>query len=77
MHLFNPVIGSLQNLTDLIDAPVLGVVSSAFPDRRRQEARGEVYRFLGASAALSGVLVAVLSLAITGFRMNLIGVTGT
>ncbi len=77
LHLFNPVVGSLQNLMDLIDAPVLGVVSSAFPDRLRIEARGELYRFLGASAALSGVLVAVLSLAINGFRMNLIGVTGT
>ena len=35
LHLFNPVVGSLQNLMDLIDAPVLGVVSSAFPDRLR------------------------------------------
>jgi len=77
LHLFNPVVGSLQYLTDLIDAPVLGVVSSAFPDRLRHEARWSLFRFLGASAALSGVLVAVLILAINGFRMNLIGVTGT
>jgi polysaccharide chain length determinant protein (PEP-CTERM system associated) len=78
LHLFNPVIGSLQNLRDLIDAPVLGVVSSAFPDRLRQEARGELYRFLGASAALSCLLVAVLILTLNGFRMNLpIGVGGT
>jgi polysaccharide chain length determinant protein (PEP-CTERM system associated) len=78
LHLLNPVIGSLQNLTDLIDAPVLGVVSSAFPERLRQEARGELYRFLGASAALSCLLVAVLILTIYGFRVNLpIGATGT
>lgn len=78
LHLFNPVVGSLQNLKDLIDAPVLGVVSSAFPDRLRQEARGELYRFVGASAALSCLLVVVLVLTLNGFRLNLpIGVTGT
>ena len=77
LHLFNPVVGSLQNLMDLIDAPVLGVVSSAFPHRLRKEAHWALFRFLGATAALSGVLVAVLVLAINGFRMNLIGVTGT
>lgn len=77
LHLLNPVIGSLQDLTSLIEAPVLGVVSSAFPDRLRQEARGELYRFLGASAALSSLLVAVMILTINGFRINLPGVTGT
>jgi polysaccharide chain length determinant protein (PEP-CTERM system associated) len=72
LHLMNPVIGSLKSLTELIDVPVLGVVSSAFPDRRRKEARGELYRFLGASSVLAVLLVAALLLTLAGFRLNLL-----
>lgn len=77
LHLLNPVIGSLRGLTDLIDAPVLGVVSSAFPDRLRQEARGEIYRFLGVSSVLVCLLVAVLLLTLGGYRLSLLPIGGS
>jgi polysaccharide chain length determinant protein (PEP-CTERM system associated) len=76
LHLFNPVIGSLQSLSELIDAPVLGVVSSAFPDRLWQEAKGELYRFLGASSVLVLMFMAVVWLSLSGFRLGLMTLIG-
>ncbi|MDR2215315.1 MAG: hypothetical protein LBE59_05675 [Nevskiaceae bacterium] len=73
LHLLNPVIGSLSGLQEMLSVPVLGVVSSAFPDRLRAETRSELLRFAGAfSVLVVGLLVAVM-LSRLGVRFHLGG----
>jgi polysaccharide chain length determinant protein (PEP-CTERM system associated) len=70
LHLLNPVIGSLHGLQSLLDVPVFGVVSSAFPDQLRSETRRELLRFIGACLIMAVLLVVVVSLSLKGFRIE-------
>lgn len=72
LHLFNPVVGSLSSLMELIEVPVLGVVSSAFPDQLRVQARGRLQRFVGATVIFVGMFIAVIVLTAGGLRLNLL-----
>lgn len=71
LHLLNPVIGSLRGLTDLTTAPVIGVVSAAFPEQLRIRARQQLLSFLGAGAVLVGLFLVVMILNAAGYRLNL------
>lgn len=70
LHTLNPVVGSLRGLADLTDAPVIGVVSAAFPEQLGAKARRSLLGFLGATAVLVGVCVTLLMLSSAGFRLG-------
>ena len=63
----------MRSLTGLVDLPVLGVVSAAFPRELSAKLRWELRRFLFAGAALCGALVVVLLLNWVGLRMPGVG----
>lgn len=67
-----PVIFSSSNLAQTLGVPVLGVVSVAFPERRRQERRRDV-RYL--SLAVGSLLLAFAVVALLshqGYRLHLV-----
>jgi polysaccharide chain length determinant protein (PEP-CTERM system associated) len=68
LHLFMPVVGSLRGLSELTDLPVIGVVSSAFPDAMAAKARGELLRFVGAAGVLFTLFIGVMALNWAGVR---------
>src|SRR5690606_16602033 len=73
LHLLMPVVGSLRGLTELTDLPVLGVVSSAFPQQAAARARGELFRFVGAGGLLVVLFAGVMVLNWSGVRWPGIG----
>jgi uncharacterized protein involved in exopolysaccharide biosynthesis len=69
LHLLNPVVSSLPALVELVDRPVLGVISAAFPQKGAARLRRQSWLFGGATAALflaCGGLVVLDSL---GYRL--------
>lgn len=69
LHLLNPVVGSAAGLAALVDLPVLGVVSAAFPLALTARARGELIRFVGAGGILVFAFAGVIFLNWSGFRL--------
>lgn len=69
MNLLNPVVSSLRVVQELTPYPVLGVVGGAFPSRRRDEFRRDVWRFSAAGAALIVAFAMALVLNAVGFRL--------
>jgi polysaccharide chain length determinant protein (PEP-CTERM system associated) len=66
-----PVVGSLRALKELETLPVLGVVSVAFPTRRRAMFRRRLWRFSAASLVLIVALGVALALNKFGVRLDL------
>lgn len=73
LHLVNPVVGSAAGLTALVDLPVLGVVSAAFPEALAARARGELFRFVGAGVLLLLAFAVAVVLNWSGFRLGIGG----
>lgn len=70
LHLLNPVVGSAAGLAALVDLPILGVVSAAFPALLAARARGELLRFIGAGGLLFVAFGGVVALNWAGFRLG-------
>lgn len=69
LHLFRPVVTSVRGLSDLVDLPVLGVVSAAFPRELAAKAGAERRRFIMAGSALAVAFFLVLALNWAGLRL--------
>ncbi len=69
MNLFSPVVSSLRVVHELTPFPVLGVVGVAFPSRKQEEFRRNVWRFSAAGAALIVAFAIALALNAAGFRL--------
>ncbi len=69
MNLLQPVVSSIRIVNELTPFPVLGVVSVAFPNRRREQWRRDVWRFSAAGAGLIAAFAIVLVLNEVGFRL--------
>jgi polysaccharide chain length determinant protein (PEP-CTERM system associated) len=76
LHLFNPVVGSLNGLAEYTGRPVLGVVGPAFPGRMRAEAVRNAWRFAAAVGTTFVALIGVLALNWSGFRIHLHSIAG-
>jgi uncharacterized protein involved in exopolysaccharide biosynthesis len=70
LHLISPVVGSLRGLAELAELPVLGVVSSAFPQQLTAQSKKSLLRFIGAGGALVGACAVVLVLNHMGLRLH-------
>jgi polysaccharide chain length determinant protein (PEP-CTERM system associated) len=70
LHSFNPVVGSMRGLAALVDVPILGIVSPAFPHVLRVQKRYELFRLLGAAAGLVAVFIFVVVVSQNGFRLG-------
>lgn len=70
LHLFRPVVGSMRGLAELTELPILGVVSSAFPQQLTAQSRRSLIGFLGAGAILVGACAVALLLNHMGFRIE-------
>jgi polysaccharide chain length determinant protein (PEP-CTERM system associated) len=62
-------VGSASALTSLTGVPVLAVLGSAFPERRRQILRREIWALGTVAACLLLAFVAVLALSYSGVRL--------
>jgi len=70
LHLVNPVVVSASLLSRIAAAPVLGVVSAAFPEQLRVNSRRELFRFCGGLATLMALFAVVLVLNRFGIRLT-------
>jgi polysaccharide chain length determinant protein (PEP-CTERM system associated) len=70
LHLLGPVVGSTRGLAELTELPILGVVSSAFPQQLTAQSKKSLLRFLAAGGMLVGVCAVVLVLNHMGFRIS-------
>lgn len=70
LHSLSPVVGSMRSLVRLVDVPVIGVVSAAFPDRLRAAARGQALLLLGVTLLLFGAFAALVVASSNGFRLG-------
>jgi polysaccharide chain length determinant protein (PEP-CTERM system associated) len=69
LHMLKPVVSSVVAMNQLTPLPVLGVVSTAFPTRRRHVRRRELWRFAVAAVCLVLALVLVVGLNRAGIRL--------
>jgi len=69
LHLIRPVVGSARSLAEFTGIQVLGVVSSAFPDRINAAAKRDLLRFAAGAACLVLAFAIVLTLNWSGFRL--------
>jgi hypothetical protein len=70
LHYLRPVVTSAGALAQAAGAPVLGLVSVAFPERARSARRRDVLRMSLASGCLLVVFVAVLILSLQGYHLS-------
>jgi hypothetical protein len=71
LQMLRPVVGSIRSLGELTQFPVLGAVTTAFPSRKQHMFRRHLWRYSAATAGLCVVLVVVLALNWSGFRLHL------
>jgi protein tyrosine kinase modulator len=71
LQMLRPVVGSIRSLGELTKFPVLGAVTTAFPSRQRHMFRRHVWRYSAATVGLCVVLVVMLALNWSGFRLHL------
>jgi uncharacterized protein involved in exopolysaccharide biosynthesis len=76
LHMLQPVVGSLRGLTSLTSNPVIGVVSSAFPEQLGARARRQLLGFLCASGALVALFAVAVLLSTAGFRLGAAATSG-
>jgi len=70
LHMLKPVVSSVVAMNQLTPVPVLGIVSTAFPTRRRQVRRRELWRFATAAFCLMLALALVVGLNRAGIRLH-------
>jgi polysaccharide chain length determinant protein (PEP-CTERM system associated) len=70
LHLLRPVVTSARGLAELTGLPVLGIVSSAFPERLSARWRRDVFKFAAGVACLLGFFMLVIVLNWSGFRLG-------
>jgi polysaccharide chain length determinant protein (PEP-CTERM system associated) len=70
LNLIKPILSSVRTVNEVTAFPVLGVVSAAFPSRRRRQLRAHVLRFSAASAFLMAAFVGALLLNWAGARLT-------
>lgn len=70
LHLMNPVVVSASLLSQITAAPVLGVVSAAFPERLRANSRRELLQFCTGLTAFVTLFAVVLVLNHFGIRLS-------
>ena len=71
VHLLRPVVVSARALVELTTLPLLGVVSTAFPDQLRRSRRRSLLGFSAAAMALIVALGVVLLLNNSGVRVDI------
>jgi polysaccharide chain length determinant protein (PEP-CTERM system associated) len=71
LHYLRPVVTSASALAQAAGAPVLGLVSVAFPDRQRAARRRDVLRMSFAGGCLLVAFAAVLILSLQGYYLSL------
>ena len=74
LHYLQPVVSSAGALTQSFGLPVLGLVSTAFPTRRRLGRRREMLRVLLAGGCLIVGFVLAVILSQAGYRINVAAV---
>jgi protein tyrosine kinase modulator len=70
LHYLRPVVTMTSALAQAAGAPVLGVVSVAFPERARHALRADVLRFSLAGGCLVVAFIAVLMLSLQGYHLS-------
>jgi hypothetical protein len=70
-NLLGPVLSSLRELRDLVEVPVYGVVSAAFPRGLAEIAKRQKLRFVAAAGAFTLLFGVVLFLSRLGVRLAL------
>ncbi len=70
LHQLNPVVVSANGLAQLTGSKVLGVVSTAFPERTRLAFRRDAVRFAMAAACLVLAFAVMVLLSRAGFRLT-------
>jgi polysaccharide chain length determinant protein (PEP-CTERM system associated) len=71
LHYLRPVVTSASALAQAAGAPVLGLVSVAFPERQRAARRRDVLRMSLAAGCLLVAFAAVLILSLQGYYLSL------
>lgn len=71
LNQLHPVITSAQTLATSVGAPVLGLVSGAFPQRARQAARRDALRLSLASGCLVVGFVVAVILSLQGYHLSM------
>jgi polysaccharide chain length determinant protein (PEP-CTERM system associated) len=71
LHYLRPVVTSASALAQAVGAPVLGLVSVAFPERVRLENRRDVLQMSIAGACLFLAFVGVVIVSLQGYRLSL------
>ena len=71
LHLMKPIVSSVRAVNEITTFPVLGIVSVAFPGKRRREFRRDVWRFSAATACLVLAFLAALMLNWAGARLTI------
>jgi polysaccharide chain length determinant protein (PEP-CTERM system associated) len=71
LHMLKPVVSSVVSMNQLTPLPVLGVVSTAFPSRRRHTRGRELWRFAAAAFCLVLALGLVVGLNRAGIRLRI------
>jgi hypothetical protein len=71
LHLLRPIVSSVRVMNELTGFPVLGVVSGAFPARRRAAWRRHLWRFSAATLCLVAALAAALAINWSGARLTI------
>jgi len=71
LHYLRPVVTSASALAQAVGAPVLGLVSVAFPERARRENRRDVLQMSIAGACLFVAFVGVVIVSLQGYRLSL------
>jgi polysaccharide chain length determinant protein (PEP-CTERM system associated) len=71
LHMLKPIVGSVRAMNELTAFPVIGVVSVAFPTRRRAASRRQLWTFCTAAACLLVAFGAALALNWSGARLVL------
>jgi len=75
LHYLQPVVASAGALAQFSRVPILGLVSSAFPEREQQALRRDVLRLSIAVACLIVAFVVVVGISRAGYRINLSAAT--
>lgn len=70
LHLLRPVIGSVRALAEYTGLPVLGAVSSAFPEQQKAAARHQIWAFSAAAVGMVIALGVALELNQAGVRLT-------
>jgi polysaccharide chain length determinant protein (PEP-CTERM system associated) len=71
LHTLKPIVSSVAGMNELTSFPVLGVISVAFPSRRRAERIRQLWSFSAVTACLLIMFVVVFALNRSGLRLTI------